>query len=81
MRKTAHIVSLYTLAHFLVDLACVYLVTSVVLGAPAGVPSRGWVIVLYNLLAFAGQLPLGIDPASVHLFDCGTGLRLGRSSR
>ena len=60
MRKTAHIVSLYTLAHFLVDLACVYLVTSVVLGAPAGVPSRGWVIVLYNLLAFAGQLPLGI---------------------
>lgn len=60
MRKTLHIVSLYTLAHFLVDLACVYLVTSVVLGAPAGVNGRGWIIILYNLFAFALQLPLGI---------------------
>ena len=60
LKRNVHITLLYTLAHFLVDLACVYLVTSVVLGAPEGVWRRGWIIVLYNLVAFAGQLPVGI---------------------
>lgn len=60
MHKTLHVVSVYTLLHFLVDLACVYLVTAVLLGPPAGAGSRFWIILLYNLIAFAGQLPLGI---------------------
>lgn len=60
MKRDAGTVALYTLLHFLVDFSCVYLVISVLLGAGSPVQNRGGIIILYNLAAFAGQLPLGV---------------------
>lgn len=51
---------IYTLLHFLVDLTTVLLVTQVLLGPDIGMVNRGAVIIVYNLLAFAGQLPIGM---------------------
>ncbi len=52
--------TIYTLLHFLVDLTTIYLVSGVLLGPKIGVVQRGLVVIVYNLLAFAGQLPIGI---------------------
>lgn len=51
---------IYTALHFLVDLTTVFLVSKVLLGPDVGMINRGEVIIIYNLLAFAGQLPIGI---------------------
>lgn len=50
----------YTLLHFLVDFTTVFLISSVLLGPRVGIVNRGYVIILYNIIAFAGQLPIGI---------------------
>ena len=52
--------ALYTVCHFLVDWACIFLVTGSLRQA---VPAREgwlWLILTYNACAFALQLPLGI---------------------
>ena len=50
----------YTSLHFFVDLTTIYLISSVILGPEIGIVHRGAVVIVYNLLAFAGQLPIGI---------------------
>lgn len=51
---------IYTLLHFLVDLTTVFLISGVLLGPTVGIVNRGLVIIAYNLIAFAGQLPIGM---------------------
>ncbi len=57
MRKFTVQLALYSMAHFLVDLGCAYLILSLP-REPAGT----WAIVLllYNFFAFAGQMPIGL---------------------
>ena len=55
--KSAYI---YTLLHMLVDFTTIYLISGVLLGPSVGVINRSEVIIIYNLVAFAGQLPIGI---------------------
>ena len=50
----------YTLLHLLVDFTTIYLVCRVLLGYEIGMVQRAEVIIVYNLVAFAGQLPIGI---------------------
>ena len=57
-KKVAVIV--YTLLHFFVDFTTVFLISGILLGPTVGIVSRGEVIIAYNLIAFAGQLPIGI---------------------
>lgn len=56
-RQTAII---YTILHFLVDFATVFLISGILIGPVVGIVNRGEVIVVYNLIAFAGQLPIGM---------------------
>lgn len=51
---------IYTILHFLVDFTTIFLVSNVLLGPTIGMVKRGCVIILYNIVAFAGQLPIGI---------------------
>ena len=51
---------LYTVAHFAVDFFSIFMVVGVLLGTKVGIVDRGNVIILYNLVAFAGQLPIGM---------------------
>lgn len=51
---------LYTLLHFLVDLTTIYLVTGSLFGTEISFFQQCKIIVIYNLVAFAGQLPIGI---------------------
>lgn len=53
------LISIYTLLHFAVDFTTIFLVTSVITLHMTGV-DMGNAIIVYNLLAFAGQLPLGM---------------------
>lgn len=50
----------YTLLHFLVDFTTVFLISGILLGPRVGIVNRGYVIIVYNIIAFAGQLPIGI---------------------
>lgn len=52
--------AIYTLLHFLVDLTTIYGISGVLLGPEVSMVHRGAVIIIYNLIAFAGQLPIGI---------------------
>ena len=56
-RKTA---AIYTLLHLLVDFSTVFLVSHILLGPIYPIANRANVIIMYNLIAFAGQLPIGI---------------------
>lgn len=56
-RQTAII---YTILHFLVDFATVFLISGILIGPAVGMVNRGEVIIVYNLIAFAGQLPIGM---------------------
>lgn len=60
MHNKTRISCVYTLLHLLVDFATVYLVCRVLLGPGVGIVHRAEVIIVYNLVAFAGQLPMGI---------------------
>ncbi len=62
MKMTSRIrtVTLYTVLHFFVDFTTIFLISGVLLGPGARIADRGNVIILYNLVAFAGQLPMGI---------------------
>lgn len=54
------LVALYTILHFLVDFTTVFLVVNTLLGTPIAIVDRGAVVIVYNLVAFAGQLPIGM---------------------
>ncbi len=60
MHKKTGLYSLYTLLHLIVDFSTIYLICRVLLGPDIGMIQRAEVIIVYNLVAFAGQLPLGI---------------------
>ena len=50
----------YTLLHFFVDFTTIFLIARVIIGPKTTLANRGYVIIVYNLLAFAGQLPMGM---------------------
>ncbi len=50
----------YTILHFMVDFTTIYMINSVLLGPKIGIVDRGSVIIVYNIIAFAGQLPIGV---------------------
>ena len=50
----------YTLLHFFVDFTTIFLVARIIIGPQTKLVNRGDVIIIYNLLAFAGQLPIGM---------------------
>lgn len=50
----------YTILHLLVDFTTVFLVCGLLIGPEIGIVNRGEVIITYNLIAFAGQLPIGM---------------------
>ena len=52
--------AVYTILHLLVDFSTIFLVSKVILGPLCTIANRGNVIIAYNLIAFAGQLPIGI---------------------
>ena len=56
----------YSLLHFLVDLAAVYLVVSVLKPQVETMAGYIYLIVFYNMFAFALQLPIGIIADSLH---------------
>jgi len=56
-RKTA---TIYTILHFLVDFTTIYLLSGVLLGPKCTIVNYGNLIIVYNLLAFAFQLPMGM---------------------
>lgn len=60
-RKTISL-SYYTLLHCLVDFCCIYYMVQVVMPACWASGIENWLLygVLYNFVAFAGQLPVGI---------------------
>lgn len=60
MNNTRTKTVIYTLLHFLVDLTTIYVISGVILGPEVGVVHRGAIIIVYNLVAFAGQLPIGV---------------------
>lgn len=51
---------IYTLLHFLVDLTTIFLVAGTFFGAEVTFFQKCQIVVIYNLVAFAGQLPIGI---------------------
>ncbi len=51
---------IYTLLHFFVDFTTIFLISGVLIAPGAGVINRGYAIITYNLVAFAGQLPIGM---------------------
>lgn len=50
----------YTLLHFLVDLTTIFLVAGSLFGNNVTFFQKCQIVVIYNLIAFAGQLPIGI---------------------
>lgn len=50
----------YTIMHFLVDFTTIFLISNILLGPTVGMVNHGFVIITYNLIAFAGQLPIGM---------------------
>ena len=54
--KRWSLVSVYSVAHFLVDFACAFLMFRFVAGTPDGYIS----VLLYNFCAFAMQMPIGL---------------------
>ncbi len=56
MKRTGRLLAVYACGHFLVDLSCAFLLLSL---SPSG-GDRLPVILLYNLCAFALQMPLGL---------------------
>ncbi len=60
MKNKKSMAIVYTMLHFFIDLTTIYLISSVILGPEIGIVHRGAVVIVYNLLAFAGQLPIGI---------------------
>ena len=60
MRKDSWPQTVFSTAHFLVDLCCIFLETAYLL---PGAGDRGawmWCVLVYNFFAFACQLPAGI---------------------
>ena len=60
MKQNNRLMFVYTLLHFLVDFTTVFLITGLLLGPSIAVKDRAAVIITYNIIAFAGQLPIGI---------------------
>lgn len=60
MKQNNRLMIVYTILHFFVDFTTIFLICGILLGPSVGVVNRGLVIVTYNIVAFAGQLPLGI---------------------
>ncbi len=58
MKKT--ITFIYSIAHFLVDLSCVILVSNLIKNNLNSEMSIFYVIIIYDIVAFALQLPIGI---------------------
>lgn len=58
--------TIYTLLHFLVDFTTIFLISGVLIGPTVGMTNRGYVIIAYNLIAFAGQLPIGMISDVIH---------------
>lgn len=54
--KRYHMVAVYSVAHFIVDFACAFLMFRSIAGTPDG----DLCVLLYNFCAFAMQMPLGI---------------------
>lgn len=60
MKKIIHIISTYSLIHFIVDFACSLLLAGIItpiISSPYGLFIG---VLLYNLFAFAFQLPFGV---------------------
>lgn len=57
---------IYTVLHFFVDFTTIFLVSGILLSPIIGIPQRGEVIIIYNLIAFAGQLPMGMVSDTVN---------------
>ena len=51
---------IYSIAHFLVDLSCVILVSNLIKNNLNSEMSIFYVIIIYDIVAFALQLPIGI---------------------
>ncbi len=51
---------IYTLLHFLVDLTTIFIVSGSLFGDEITFFEKCQIVVIYNLVAFAGQLPIGI---------------------
>jgi len=60
MINTKKMALIYTILHFLVDFTTIFLISGVLLGPHIGMVQRGLVVIVYNLVAFAGQLPMGM---------------------
>lgn len=60
MKHKKELAFTYTLLHFFVDFTTVFLVGGVLLGPQVAMVDRSYAIITYNLIAFAGQLPIGI---------------------
>lgn len=56
LAKRYHMVAVYSVAHFIVDFSCAFLMFRSIAGAPDSVLC----VLLYNFCAFAMQMPLGI---------------------
>lgn len=60
MKHNSLMVTIYTIQHFFVDLTTVFLITALLLGPSIGMVNHSSVIITYNILAFGGQLPIGL---------------------
>ncbi len=60
MKESYKIAFVYTLLHFFVDFTTIFLVCKVLTGPIVGLANHSFVFIIYNLVAFAGQLPIGI---------------------
>ena len=58
--KQKNLLFLYSLFHFLVDLSTIYLMYTRILPPVFGREEAIWWVLLYNALAFAVPLPVGI---------------------
>lgn len=60
MKEKIHVVSVYSIIHFIVDFSCSILIAGLIAPAAAGTYNLFIGILLYNMFAFAFQLPFGL---------------------
>ncbi|MCI8284042.1 MAG: MFS transporter [Firmicutes bacterium] len=70
------IMAMFTVTHFLVDLACIFMMTAFLIPSLPNRTAWLWCVIIYNFCAFALQLPVGAaadkigKPAAVSAFGC-----------
>ena len=60
MKSKIHIITIYSLIHFIVDFSCAYLVANLITPISTSTYTLLVAVLLYNMFAFALQLPIGI---------------------